>query len=62
MKPCIWILIGMTLAIFTIGHAADERVAACQEYCEMVQLWKDTKGDLGWPDYRKAFEEECGDE
>lgn len=29
------------------------------EYCEMVQLGKDSGGKLGWPDYRKAFDSEC---
>ena len=26
-------------------------------YCEMHQLWIDTDGDFGWPDYKNTFKE-----
>mgnify|MGYP005992956555 CR=1 FL=1 len=29
-------------------------------YCEMVKLHKQTGGELGWPDYRKAYATDCG--
>jgi hypothetical protein len=22
-----------------------------EHYCQMVQIWQDTEGDFGWPDY-----------
>ncbi len=25
-----------------------------QEYCEMVKLYKQTRGQAGWPEYRKG--------
>ena len=26
-------------------------------YCEMHQLWIDTDGEFGWPDYKNTFKE-----
>ena len=28
-------------------------------YCEMVELWQETNGDAGWPDYRNNYDQEC---
>jgi hypothetical protein len=49
----------MLLAIITLGYAVDDRNEQRQEYCEMVALYQETRGDLGWPDYRAAFDLEC---
>lgn len=49
------------LTIYTISHASgpDDRAMAWVEYCEMVALYKDTRGEYGWPDYKGTYEEEC---
>lgn len=30
-----------------------------RQYCEMVQLYKDSNGENGWPDYRSTFANQC---
>jgi len=29
------------------------------QYCEMVDVWQDTDGEYGWPDYNRNFDEVC---
>lgn len=61
MKNFGLILLGAAL-IYSIGHATGERddLAMQQaEYCEMVELFKQTNGDAGWPDYRNIYSEQC---
>jgi len=28
-------------------------------YCEMVEMFNQTGGEYGWPDYKETFEKEC---
>ena len=48
------------LVAFGIVGQADYEEAGRQhgEYCEMVKLWKQTKGEAGWPAFR-AGEVSC---
>lgn len=32
-----------------------------EEYCENVQLFSDSNGKSGWPDYNETFDEYCKD-
>lgn len=53
MKPAI-----IAAAIFSgLAIWLHEPDPLADQYCEMVQIWKDTKGDAGWPAYRG--ESEC---
>jgi len=29
------------------------------EYCKMVKLFKDTKGQTGWPDFKNTYKDWC---
>lgn len=29
------------------------------QYCEMHALWIESKGDVGWPDFRGTYAKEC---
>jgi len=52
MKRYQVILIGLALlAAFGLLGSLDkeEEERQAQEYCEMVKLWKATKGQAGWP-------------
>lgn len=44
------------LAILGIAgtHDFEEEQRQEQEYCEMVKLYKQTRGREGWPEYRKG--------
>ena len=44
--------IGIIIAMGIVGQADFEEAERQQaEYCEMVKLWKQTKGQAGWPAY-----------
>ena len=49
------------LAIFGLAGEQDyqDAVTEEQQYCEMVKLYKQTRGREGWPEYRKG-EVFCG--
>jgi hypothetical protein len=45
-------LIGLVIAMGIVGQSDFEEAERQQaEYCEMVKLWKQTKGQAGWPAY-----------
>lgn len=44
--------IGLIAAMSFVGQSdLDEAKRQQAEYCEMVKLWKQTKGQAGWPAY-----------
>lgn len=53
----------ITMAVFFAGIQAvmgdNDREMQRLEYCEMVQLHKQTNGHYGWPDYRGNAGEVC---
>jgi hypothetical protein len=36
-----------------------QTVVEVAQYCEMVQLYKDSGGENGWPDYNQTFSQTC---
>ena len=50
----VFILLVMTI-IFPIENENEEQ----EVYCEMVELFKQTGGEFGWPDYKENFDSEC---
>lgn len=45
-------LLGLIIAMGIVGHSDLEEAERQEaEYCEMVKLWKQTKGQAGWPAY-----------
>lgn len=44
--------LGLLIAMGIVGQSDFEEAERQQaEYCEMVKLWKQTKGQAGWPAY-----------
>lgn len=44
--------IGLLIAMGIVGQSDLEEAERQEaEYCEMVKLWKQTKGQAGWPAY-----------
>ena len=44
--------LGLLIAMGIVGQSDfDEAERQQAEYCEMVKLWKQTKGQAGWPAY-----------
>ena len=46
--------VGVLLAFLAVAGAEDVREQERQqtEYCEMVELWKSSGGENGWPAYK----------
>jgi hypothetical protein len=45
-------IIGLIAAMGFVGQADfEDEQAQAEQYCEMVKLWKQTKGQAGWPAY-----------
>lgn len=52
----------VAVTIMTLDHARgvpDELAREQQTYCEMVQTFKETNGQYGWPDYRGVARKVC---
>jgi hypothetical protein len=44
--------IGLIIAMGIVGQSDfEDEQAQAEQYCEMVKLWKQTKGQAGWPAY-----------
>lgn len=44
--------LGVLIAMGIVGQSDFEEAERQEaEYCEMVKLWKQTKGQAGWPAY-----------
>ena len=40
------------------GEYEIQRVES-EEYCFMVELWRQSNGENGWPDYEHKYDEVC---
>ncbi len=44
--------LGLLIAMGIVGQSDfEEEQRQAEQYCEMVKLWKQTKGQAGWPAY-----------
>lgn len=50
------IMIGYTLV--STADVEDAKVAQ-NHYCHMVTIYKSSKGEQGWPDYKRIFDKVC---
>ena len=46
-----------SMAVFLRDTDLEVQQIEGDTYCEMHQLWIDTDGDFGWPDYKNTFKE-----
>lgn len=53
-----WVLAACMVATFAAGQPDDlEQQRAL--YCEMVETFKNTGGEYGWPDYKGTYRRDC---
>jgi len=57
MREVILMFALVAAFIVAAGEDYDEAVSQNADYCEMVQLYKDTQGESGWPAYQG--EDQC---
>jgi hypothetical protein len=61
-KETVLLIAGCGMTVFIMSDALDHKLDAQlqqDEYCSMVKLNQTSKGELGWPDYRKKYKELC---
>jgi len=57
-------ILGATIAALIAGlyltapHTIEAQ-AEIDRYCEMIEAWKTSDGEHGWPDYNGNFDEVC---
>lgn len=57
------VAIAVAAGVLVVGYfdkQAQDLEAA--QYCQMHALWIESKGDVGWPDFRGTYAKECGNE
>lgn len=62
IKQTLLFVVGCGAAMLVLSDALDYKLDAQlqqNEYCNMVKLNQTSKGELGWPDYRKKYKELC---
>jgi len=52
-------LLFVVFVFFIILFSAEPPDEQSKIYCEMVELFNQTGGDYGWPDYNENFDKEC---
>lgn len=54
------IVVCIVLIMMFIGSLEEQDQAmGLENYCQMVELYKQTDGESGWPDYRNIYESNC---
>lgn len=65
MKFEIGALLGglVVLGLITLSNVIDGQPDDLEQqralYCEMVETFKNTGGEYGWPDYKGSYERDC---
>ena len=56
----ILLILSVLLLLFVVGALDKQRLEVEQrQYCQMHELWIESGGELGWPDYNGNYAEVC---
>ena len=47
------------MLVLTIVFPTENQTEETEIYCEMVEIFNQTGGEYGWPDYKETFDREC---
>ena len=54
------VIFAVIAAFWFVGALDQQRQGAEQrQYCRMHEMWIQSGGDVGWPDYNKNYAEVC---
>jgi len=57
------LLIPMTAIMLSYAYNINKQLENApptfSNYCQMVEIYKSTNGDFGWPDYKKLYSVQC---
>lgn len=58
-----WVLFSCLFVAFLAGTLAGDQPDDLEQqralYCEMVETFKNTGGEYGWPDYKGTYRRDC---
>lgn len=62
IKPCLMIGVSLLVMLILVVVSNEDKKAdeyQEQEYCSMVELYQQTNGDAGWPDFKHTYNKSC---
>ena len=60
MRFIDWLMMGALFILFVFASIDTENQnEETETYCEMVEIFNQTGGEYGWPDYKETFDKEC---
>ena len=59
MRPLLITIFLLGSILLVSANDSELERDADQNYCEMVNLHKQSNGDIGWPDYKNTYEKGC---
>ncbi|QQM14088.1 hypothetical protein pVco14_038 [Vibrio phage pVco-14] len=59
-QTAVLILVCTSLILMAVGQMEKQDEAmALEHYCQMVEIFQQTDGENGWPDYDNIYESQC---
>ena len=62
-ETCVVLTTLVVLGLIALGNVIDGQPDDLEQqralYCEMVETFKNTGGEYGWPDYKGAYGRDC---
>ncbi|USL90023.1 hypothetical protein [Vibrio phage vB_VpaS_CHI] len=59
-QTALLIVICISLIMLAVGQMeTQDEAMALENYCQMVELYKQSDGEHGWPDYDGIYESDC---
>lgn len=59
-QTAVLILVCTSLILLAVGNMqTQDEALELENYCQMVEMYKQSDGEHGWPDYDKIYESEC---
>lgn len=54
-----WCVFSVVILITCLSSATNDHQRETEYYCEMVESYKQSDGENGWPDYKEQYDELC---
>lgn len=55
----LFILIAISASIWASYELEDDELMFLRDYCQQVQLFEESDGKYGWPDYKGIYYTDC---
>lgn len=56
-SPVAWLLLMLVAALMMVGQMDyEDEIKSETRYCGMVEMFEESKGDLGWPPYDPSIQ------